>query len=100
MTEEKPDIIASVQFILTDAGGRKSPVLASVFKCIFDHGGELNDCALMLNGFGDVWPGQQIKVPIRFLRPDLVRPRIKSGDGFKLREDRTIAEGIIEEIVF
>jgi hypothetical protein len=98
--KDKPDIIASIQFISSKAGGRKSPIVMPIFKCIFEHQDEMNDCAIFLDELGDVWPGQRITAPIKFLYPELVRPRIKIGDSFKLREMGTIANGVIEEIIF
>lgn len=71
-----------------------------VFGCIFEHAGEANDCGLLINEKGDVWPGQKITAPIFFLRPDLVRPRLKVGDAFQLSEGLPIAHGVIDEIVF
>ena len=100
MSSGEADIIATVQFIPTDKGGRKSPVVRPVFGCIFEHGGECNDCGLLINDQGDVWPGQKITVPIFFLRPDLGRSRIQVGDSFQLREDKVIARGTIDQIVF
>jgi hypothetical protein len=96
----RSDIVATLQFVPTDQGGRGSPIVRPIFGCIFEHGGEANDCGLIINEKGDVWPGQKITLPIFFLRPDLVRPRIKVGDSFVLREDKVIARGTIDEIVF
>jgi hypothetical protein len=100
MTDLNPDIIASVRLLSTDEGGRKSPIVASAFGCIFEHEGEANDCRLLLDGKGDVWPGQQLSVPIKFLCPELVRPRIRIGDSFLLREGKVIGRGTIEEVTF
>jgi translation elongation factor EF-Tu-like GTPase len=100
MTELKPDIIASLYVLSTSEGGRKSPIVASMFGCTFEHGSEKNDCRLLLEGKGDVWPGQQISVPIKFLFPELVRPRLQVGDSFRLLEGRVIAHGTVEEIGF
>ncbi|MBI5688533.1 MAG: hypothetical protein HZC55_00440 [Verrucomicrobia bacterium] len=100
MTTLKPDIIATVHFAPTDKGGRESPIIQPVFGCIFEHGEQANDCRLLLEGKGDIWPGQKITIPMLFLCPDLVRPRIKVGDRFQLREARVIAHGVIDEIMF
>lgn len=100
MADLKPDIIASIHLLSADEGGRKSPLMASMFGCIFEHAGEANDCRLLLEGKGDVWPGQQISVPIKFLSPELVRPRLRVGDPFRLFEGKVIAHGTVEEIVF
>lgn len=99
MTTLKPDIIATITFVMTQQGGRKSPIMHEAFGCIFEHAGQTNDCRLLVAGMGDIWPGQKVTVPIVFLCPDLVLPRIKVGDVFTLREAKTIAHGIIDEIV-
>lgn len=99
MTEIKPDIVASLRFISTDEGGRKSPIVAPQFACTFKHDGEANDCRLLLEEKGDVWPGQQLSVAIKFLYPDLVRPRLRVGDHFQLLEGKVIAQGTIEAVV-
>lgn len=100
MKELKPDIFASLRVLSTNEGGRRTPIVASVFGCIFEHQGEANDCRLLLEGKGDVWPGQQISVPIKFLFPELARPRLKVGDTFRLIEGKVIAHGTIDEIRF
>jgi len=100
MVEFTSDIIATVRLLSTEQGGRKSPIVATEFSCIFEHEGEKNDCRLVLEGKGDVWPGQQITVPIKFLHPELVRPQLRVGDAFDLLEGRLIARGTIDHIVY
>ena len=95
----KPDIVATLELVSSKDGGRKAPIVATVFGCVFEHQGEANDCRLLLGERGDVWPGQKISVPILFLYPDLVRPRLKVGDSFRLMEGKIIARGTIDEIV-
>jgi hypothetical protein len=100
MVELKPDIVATLRLLSSDSGGRHAPIMASVFGCIFEHDGESNDCRLLLEGKGDVWPGQQLSVPIKFVHPELVRSRLRVGDSFRLCEGKAIAHGTIDEIVF
>jgi hypothetical protein len=99
MIELTPDVVATLRLVPSDKGGRHSPIMASGFGCLFEHDGNVNDCRLLLEGTGDVWPGQQLTVPIKFLRPDLVRSRLRVGDSFRLFEGKVIAHGVIDEIV-
>lgn len=98
MKHTRTDILAELQFLKTEDGGRKSPIVRPVFGCIFEHSGEAHDCGIVLENHGDVWPGQKITVPIFFLRPDTVMDRLRVGDSFSLREDRVIATGSILQI--
>jgi hypothetical protein len=95
----QPDIIASVRFYTTEAGGRKGPTPPDKFGCPFDFQGEKFDCRLLLGGVGSIAPGATARVPIAFLYPELVKPRLKVGNGFTLWEMRTIAVGVVEEIL-
>ncbi len=100
MVELTPDIFATVRFLPSDHGGRQAPIMSSTFGCIFEHGDEANDCRLLLEGKGDIWPGQQVSVPIKFLYFKSVRPRLQVGDHFRLSEGKVIAYGTVDEIAF
>jgi hypothetical protein len=94
-----PDIIATVRFLSTDEGGRKSATPSSRFGCIFTFKDKNFDCFLLLNDVGEVMPGDKIRVPIAFLYPELLKHELHVGDCFTLRELRIIAEGQVEEIL-
>ena len=95
----QPDIIATVRFYATEAGGRKVPTPPDVFRCPLEFKGEMFDCGLLLNEIGSLAPGATARVPLMFLFPKLIKPRLRLGSRFTLWEMRTIAEGVVEQIV-
>ena len=98
----KPDIFADIEFLKTSEGGRRKPIPK---KCKFIgfpfvHDGEYNDCRLILESFGEIKPGEEIKeVPIAFLCPELVLPKIREGQEFDLWEAGIKAKGKILKIL-
>ena len=53
---------------------------------------------LDLSGIGPLSPGSVARVPIRFLCPHLIVPRLSVGSPFTLWEGGTIGEGTVIEI--
>lgn len=54
---------------------------------------------MILNEIGSISPGEHKQhVPIKFLCPELVLPKLKEGTKFYLWDMRNIAEGVVEEI--
>ncbi len=94
-----PDIIASVRFYPTEEGGRRVATSPMLFKCPLEFKGEKFDCGLHLEKSGALAPGATATVPITLLFPTLVKPRLKVGSRFTLWEMRTIAEGVVEQIL-
>lgn len=95
----QPDIIATVRLYVTDAGGRKGHTPPEVFGCLFTFEGEKFDCRLLLQEVGPLAPGASTKVPVAFLYPELIKPRLKVGSRFTLWEMKAIGDGIVEEII-
>jgi hypothetical protein len=95
-----PDIIASVRFYSTEEGGRHVATPAKLFKCPLEFEGEKFDCGLHLEQSGPLAPGSKATIPITLLFPDLIKPRLKVGSHFTLWEMRTIAEGVVEQILW
>jgi hypothetical protein len=93
------DIVARIHFYSSEAGGRKGPTATSFFGCPLEFEGEKFDCRLLLEENGPVKPGQTVSVPIAFLYPELVKPRLTAGSRFTLWEMRTIADGIVESVL-
>jgi hypothetical protein len=93
------DIVAHVRFYTPSEGGRQAPTPPDKFGCLFELNGECFDCRLLLDDVGALQPGQQAKVPIKFLSSRLPRHRLRSGQRFHLREAGTIAEGYVEKIL-
>jgi hypothetical protein len=95
----QPDIIATVRFFTTEEGGRPVPTPVTVFRCLLEFEEEKFDCGLLLSKVGSLAPGATAIVPVAFLYPELIKPRLKVGSRFTLWELRTIAEGVVEQIV-
>jgi len=95
----EPDLRGSLQFYSESAGGRKIATPSDYLGCIFEYEGENFECRLLLKDVGPIAPGGRATVPIKFLRPELVKQRLHVGNRFRLREARTIGEGTVESIV-
>jgi hypothetical protein len=97
--KSQPDIIASIHFYTTEAGGRKVPTPPDQFGCPLEFEGEKFDCRLLLGKVGSLSPGVTANVPVVFLYPELIKPRLKVESRFTLWEMGTIAEGIVKQIL-
>lgn len=93
-----PDILVSLRFLTTAEGGRSQPTPSESLSPILEYGTEFFACRLLLQGIGSIAPGGTASVPIKLLRPDLVKGRMRVGERVRLRELATIAEGTIEQI--
>ena len=93
------DIIATVRLYTTEEGGRKGPTPSDVFRCPLEFEGELFDCGLYLDESGPLAPGAEATVPIVFLFPEYVKPRLSVGSRFTLWEVGTIGEGVVDQIL-
>jgi hypothetical protein len=99
-----PDAIARIHFFCTDQGGRRTDVApASRFgymPTLFFNGEKHGyDCALLVEAVGGrIARGATVEIPIKFLSPQLVKPRLGLGDRFTLWEGRTVAEGEVIEL--
>jgi hypothetical protein len=96
--DRRPDIIASLRFLSTEEGGRKGPTPPGIFRCLLEFEGAKFDCGLHLEGTGPLAPGVAAVVPITLLFPALIKPRLKVGSRFELREIATIATGVVIEV--
>jgi hypothetical protein len=99
MTTIKPNVVAGLRFLSESEGGRKGATPIDFLGCIFQYEGENYECRLLLEEIGPVNPGDIVSVPIRFLRPNLLKKCLHVGSKFQLREVRPIAEGIVEKIL-
>jgi hypothetical protein len=79
--------------------GREKERYAARPSRIFVFQGENFECRLLLADAGPVAPGQQANVGIKFLRPELIKPRLRPGSPFTLREIKTIGEGTVERVI-
>jgi len=97
----EPEAIIEVRFKTTKEGGRKTPVGSKLdheagvdwYGCAFVVGGDAHDCRLLLEGrCFDL--GETYEVSVKFLRPDLVLPKLSVGKKILLREGaREVAKG-------
>jgi hypothetical protein len=92
-------IIANIHFYGTNEGGRKGPIVPPHFGCIFEIGGHSHDCRLLLQNAKPIKPGEIVVLPIQFLRPELLLPKLLLGRKFFLWEGGHIAEGEVVEIL-
>lgn len=92
------DIVASVYFLKTSEGGRECATPPMRMGCIFEYDHRLFDCMLMLDGKPKIYPGETAIVAIKFLPPEVIKPMLSKGTQFILRDYRTIARGIVDEI--
>lgn len=46
-----------------------------------------------------VAPGETVDVPIKFLNPALIKPRLRTGDQFRLWEAGFFAEGEVLQVL-
>jgi hypothetical protein len=93
-----PDIIASIDLLATREGGRAGPTPAHSFGCPLEYENEYFDCRLDLSDVGPLVPGTEARVPVKFLVPEHVLPRLYVGAQFTLWEGRTIGRGRVVEL--
>jgi hypothetical protein len=94
------DILVDVKFYEVNFDGRKTPTPNDFSGCLFLSDGEKHDCRLLLKKIGAICPGDFKKnVPIKFLCPELVMPKLFEGKNFYLWELRNIGEGQIVKII-
>jgi hypothetical protein len=101
MNNLRPDAVVRLRFLSTDDGGRSKPIPpGGVFGCPFLFEDEYFDCRLLLGDHtAAVLPGDTVDVALKFLCPDLIKPRLHQGSLFRLWEGRTIADGVVSRVV-
>jgi len=94
----RPEIIADLEFLATDQGGRRGLTPRDRFKCPLQYDGEYFDCVLDLESCSPISPGERMSVPIQFLCPELIVPRLYVGAPVAPWELRIIARGVVTEL--
>jgi hypothetical protein len=99
----QPDAIVEVRFKTTVEGGRESAVgidnsVADWYGCPLVVDGEAFDCRLLLAG-RRLELGGTYEVPVKFLNPQLVLPRLTAGTQFVLWEGKDIATGKVVRVL-
>lgn len=95
----QPHVIAEIELLTTDEGGRRTVLTAEQYGCPFSFEGEYFECRVDLSAVGPLAPGGRARAPIRFFHPELVVPRLSPGASFTLWEGRTIGRGKVVEVV-
>lgn len=94
-----PDIIARVRLFTQQENGRLNPLPPRPFGCPFFYQGEGFDCRLLLAQTGTTLvPGETAEIAVKFLNPDLIKPRLNAGDQFKLWDGKDFAVGEVLEV--
>jgi hypothetical protein len=95
----KADLLVDLEFLTSEEDGRNGPTPRDCFRCAFEFEGEFFDCRLDLRESGSLAPGSRARVALRFLRTEMIVPRLLPGAVFTLWEMRTIARGRVVEVL-
>ena len=95
----QPDAIIDLELLPTEIGGRSIPTPPTFLGCPFGFEGEFFDCRLDFTDIGPMSPGTNARVPVKFLSPALVLPRLRAGSSFTLWEGKTIGRGTVVEVM-
>lgn len=83
-----PQAIIEVRFRTAEEGGRQSVIYATpdknFYSCPMGLDGEYFDCRVYLEDEAKLEPGGTYQLPVRFLNPLLVLPRLLPGKEIKL----------------
>jgi hypothetical protein len=93
------DILAELRLYSTDEGGLKNPIFLPKVGCILTFEGEHFSCFLLLEQNTEIAPGDEAVLYIKFLSPELIKPKLKIGDVFTLRDYRDFASGRVTEVL-
>ncbi|MGB2621828.1 MAG: hypothetical protein WA857_01120 [Candidatus Acidiferrum sp.] len=92
----KPDAIIEIRLKTTLEGGRQGAIVITQhpFGCPLFVDGEAFDCRFLVEN-QTLELGNTYKLPIKFLRPDLVLSKLSVGKSLTLWEGKDIATGKI-----
>jgi hypothetical protein len=91
----KADAIVEVRFKTTAEGGRQTDIShdSGEFRCPLFVGDESFDCRVHYEGILRL--GSVYELPVRFLSPELVLPKLSRGCRIRLWEGKDIATGVV-----
>jgi hypothetical protein len=99
----KPDIIANICLVSKEEGSpRTLPISRAWFGlgCPIEYKGHKFDCKILLDENKiDFELGTCRRIPLKFLWPEGIVPRLKIGDSFLLWERGVIGQGTVTEIL-
>jgi len=84
MASLKPDAIARIRMYTKEEGGKSKVISGEQFGCPLYYKQEGFDCRLLLGGQRNLRAGDTAELPIKFLFPEHIKPRLKEGDTFTL----------------
>ena len=100
MVKLKPDIIAKLKLYSKEEGGPSKNIPPVQFGCPLFFEGEYFDCRLLVDQLGtSIELGTLVTVPIKFLDPEFIKPRLCPGKHFKLWEMKFIGEGEVVGVI-
>lgn len=96
----KANVIVRVRFKTTLDGGRQGPIIVceEPYGCPLVVDGEAYDCRLLVKA-QTLDLGEIYDLPIKFLNPELVLPKLSVGKPVKLWEGKDIAVGEVVQLV-
>ncbi|MFC5473992.1 hypothetical protein [Paraherbaspirillum soli] len=84
--QNSPKIIVRLKLYETSKEGGSVPILPPKYGCIVNIDDEFHDARIYISGTSSIEPGQEISLPMQFLWPDLVMPKVSIGKKFLLTE--------------
>lgn len=98
MDRIKPDILAEIYLYPTEEGGRKGPTPPTFYGCPLYINENYYSFRIFLNG--SVAPGEKAIGPVKFLIPEMVIPKIKVGNTYKMWESGFKGELKVLEVYY
>jgi hypothetical protein len=95
----KPQAIILVRFFLPSEGGRKTAIKGNFYACPMFIGEDAFDCRLLLEG-RSIELGEYYEVPVSFLDPKVVVPKLVVNGGVYLWEGKKVADGKITHVIY
>jgi hypothetical protein len=83
-----------IRFKTTEENGRNTAVEGTFYACPLFVDGEAFDCRLLLNG-QRLELGEYYEIPVIFLSPELVLPKLCVGKEVVLWEGKDVATGYV-----
>jgi hypothetical protein len=94
----KADAIIEVRFKTAAEGGRQGDIVGNYYGCPLVVDGEAFECRLPLDG-KTLHLGETYELPVKFMNPDLVMPKLSPGVSVTLWEGKEIAAGKVISLV-
>jgi hypothetical protein len=97
--QTEADAIVQVRFLTQDEGGKtKAPIPAFGYRATFEIDGECHDAGFLAKDLV-IELGNSYEIPVFFLCPSLVLPKLFEGKPFTLWEGRAVASGKVLRVL-